>query len=65
MKQWFIDRYLAIWAKETVLSDNRRLQKEKAALEQKVQRLEAYIRGMESGIKSGKRITIYTTGGEQ
>lgn len=65
MKQWFIDRYLAIWAKETVLSDNRRLQKDKAALEQKVQRLEAYIRGLESGIKSGKRITIYTTGGEQ
>lgn len=65
MKQWFIDRYLAIWAKETVLSDNRRLQKDKAALEQKVQRLEAYIRGLEAGIKSSKRIAIYTKGGEQ
>ncbi len=64
MKQWFIERFLAIWAKETVLADNRRLQKEKELLQQKVLRLEAYIRGMESGMKAGKRITIYNRGGE-
>lgn len=64
MKEWFIERFLAIWAKETVLADNRRLQKENEALQQKVRRLEAYIQGMEAGLKAGKRITIYNRGGE-
>lgn len=64
MKDWFIERFLSVWAKETVLKDNRRLQKENEALQQKVRRLEAYIQGLETGVKAGKRITIYNRGGE-
>jgi len=64
MKDWFIEHFLAVWAKETVLKDNSRLKKENEALQQKVRRLEAYIQGLESGLKAGKRITIYNRGGE-
>lgn len=64
MKNWFIERFLSVWAKETVLKDNRRLQKENNLLQQKIHRLEAYIQGLETGVKSGKRITIYNRGGE-
>lgn len=64
MKEWFIERFLSVWAKETVLKDNRRLHKENEALQQKLRRLEAYIQGMEAGIKAGKKVTIYNRGGE-
>lgn len=64
MKDWFIERFLSVWAKETVLKDNCRLKKENEALQQKMRRLEAYIQGLESGMKAGKRITIYNRGGE-
>lgn len=64
MKDWFIERFLSVWAKETVLKDNSRLKRENEALQQKVRRLEAYIQGLESGMKAGKRITIYNRGGE-
>ena len=64
MKDWFIEHFLSVWAKETVLKDNRRLHRENEALQQKVRRLEAYIQGLESGMKAGKRITIYNRGGE-
>lgn len=64
MKKWLIEKWLPMWAKETVLSDNRRLQQENEMLQQKVRQLEAYIRGMESGMRVNKRINIYNRGGE-
>lgn len=64
MKKWLVERFLPMWAKETVLSENRQLRRENGMLQQKVRQLEAYIRGMESGMRAGKRITIYNRGGE-
>lgn len=64
MKKWLIEKWLPMWAKETVLSDNRRLQQENEMLRQKVRQLEAYIRGLESGMRVNKRINIYNRGGE-
>jgi len=64
MKKWLIEKWLPIWAKETVLSDNRQLQQENEMLRQKVRQLEAYIRGLESGMRVNKRINIYNRGGE-
>lgn len=64
MKKWLIERFLPMWAKETVLSDNRQLQQKNEKLQQKVYQLEAYIRGMESGMRVNKRIHIYNRGGE-
>lgn len=64
MKKWLIDGFLPMWAKETVLSDNRRLKRQLRLLEQENKEMKAYIQGMEAGVRAGKKITIYT-GGER
>ena len=65
MKKWLTERFLPMWAKETVLADNRRLRKENAALRQKLQMKDAYIQGVQEGLRSGKRIQIYNRGGQE
>lgn len=64
MKKWLIDGFLPMWAKETVLSDNRRLKRQLRLLEQENKEMKAYIQGMEAGVRAGKKITVYT-GGER
>ncbi|HIQ67359.1 MAG TPA: hypothetical protein IAB74_02475 [Candidatus Faecousia excrementigallinarum] len=51
MKKWFFDRFLPMWAKESVLRDNRILLRENQALRQQVKELKAYIRGMQAGLR--------------
>lgn len=58
MKQWLISRFLPMWAKETVLADNRRLIREVEQLEVENDRLRAYVDGMNAGIRSVRRIII-------
>lgn len=55
MKQWFLERFLPMWAKETVLRDNRQLRRENRKLRQQIDLLEAYVKGLESGIRLGRR----------
>ncbi len=62
MKKWLIDGFLPMWAKETVLSENRQLKGRVRQLEQEAKQLEAYIQGMQTGIRAGKRITIHNGG---
>lgn len=62
MKKWLIDRFLPMWAKETVLADNRRLKRQIRLLEQENKEMKAYIQGMETGIRAGKRIQVYNGG---
>lgn len=62
MKKWLIDGFLPMWAKETVLSDNRRLKRQLRLLEQENKEMKAYIQGLENGIRAGKRITIHNGG---
>ena len=59
IKNWLIDRFLPMWAKETVLSDNRNLRKKNDELEQKVLELQAYIDGLSTGMRAIRRITIH------
>ena len=65
IKKWFLDHFLPMWAKETVLDDNRRLQREVVALEQELKRKEAYIAGLEDGIRAQRRIIINTGEGKK
>lgn len=65
MKKWIIERFLPMWAKETVLAENRSLRAEIARLRRENRRLEAYIQGLENGIRAGKRINIYNRGGKE
>lgn len=62
MKKWLIDGFLPMWAKETVLSDNRRLKRQVRLLEQENKEMKAYIQGLETGIRAGKKITIHSGG---
>ena len=55
MKKWLIDTFLPMWAKETVLSDNRALARKVKALEQENEILSSYIRGLEKGIRAGRK----------
>ena len=64
MKKWLIEGFLPMWAKQTVLEDNRRLGRELRAIRAENRELRAYIQGIESGMRAGKRIQIYNRGGE-
>ena len=62
MKKWLINHFLPMWAKETVLSDNRQLKRQVKLLEQEISQMKAYINGVETGIRAAKRITIHNGG---
>ena len=61
MKKWLIDRFLPLWAKETVLRENRQLKHQNRQLHRKNRELESYIRGMQ---RVCPRVII-RSGGEQ
>ena len=54
MGKWLTQKYLPLWAKETVLRDNRNLSAENEALRQKIRELEHYIQGIHLGLR-GRR----------
>ena len=62
MKKWLIDTFLPMWAKQTILTDNKQLARQLRELKQENQCLNAYIRGLETGLRAGKKITIHTGG---
>ena len=64
MKKWLQNRFLPMWAKETLLADKRRLEEENKLLQRKIMELEAYVEGMRAGLRAGKRISIINRGGE-
>lgn len=64
MKHWLLDRFLPMWAKETVLRDNRLLERENRQLQQKIDELEAYVAGVQTGLRAVKRIRIVNGRGE-
>lgn len=55
MKKWLTERFLPMWAKETVLKDNRDYRRQIRYLQQRLQEREAYIRGLEMGLRAVKR----------
>lgn len=59
MKRWIVNRVLPVWAKETILAENDVLLRRITALEAELSRKESYIAGLESGIRSQRRIVIY------
>ena len=65
MKKWLTDKFLPMWAKETVLSENQRLWQENERLCRKLRDQEAYIQGMQTGLRALKRINITNRGGNE
>lgn len=58
IKNWFFNRFLPMWAKESVLKDLRKTQEENKELRNKIAELEAYIHGLQAGIKSLRRVVV-------
>lgn len=55
MKHWLQENFLPMWAKETVLRDNRQLKRDLRHLRQENKELLAYIRGLEEGLRALRR----------
>lgn len=55
MKKWLIENFLPMWAKQTVLADNRVLSRQLRQLRQERDRLQAYIRGVHAGARMGTK----------
>ena len=62
MKKWLMNNFLPMWAKETVLQENRQLQQENQRLQQRIGRLEAYALGLRTGLRAVGRMHL---GGEK
>ena len=61
-KKWLINEFLPAWAKDSVLEENRRLQSEIVRLQATIAERDAYIDGLERGIRNQRRIIINTGG---
>ncbi len=55
MKKWLTKQFLPMWAKETVLRDNKLLKQENECLRQKIRELESYIQGVHMGLKGRRK----------
>ena len=58
LKNWLMLRFLPVWAKESVYEENKRLREKADALQRRVELLNAYIDGLEAGIRAQRRIII-------
>ena len=64
LKNWLICRVLPIWAREALLERIRQLEQENARLREEGKRLNAYIAGLETGMKGQRKVVIVNGGGE-
>lgn len=60
IKNWLFTRFLPMWAKETIFADYKKLQAENEMLLVQLAEKQAYIEGLQTGIKSMRRIVINT-----
>ena len=58
IKRWLIERILPVWTREQLLAEIRRLEEKNLQLRAEIRQLESYIDGLETGIKSQRRIII-------
>lgn len=58
IKNWLYNRFLPMWCKETLLADHRLALKEIENLRKELAIKDAYITGLEAGVKSMRRIVI-------
>lgn len=66
MKYWFWERFLPVWAKETLLRDNRQLRRELRRLEQVLEQKNAYIKGLEDGNRTCRWVArVMIAGGKK
>lgn len=59
-RKWLIEVFLPTWAKESVVKENDALREQNRKLSDEINRLNAYIDGLEAGIRAQRRIIINT-----
>lgn len=64
-KNWIINRFLPVVAREMLVADNERLKEELHQAYEQIDRLKSYINGLETGIKAQRRIIINTGEGKK
>ena len=58
IERGLVERILPVWAREQLLSEIRRLEGKNKRLQQELSERDAYISGLETGIKAQRRIII-------
>ena len=58
IKRWLIERILPVWAREELMAEIERLKESNRQLAAECDRLNAYIEGLETGIRAQRRIII-------
>lgn len=58
IKRWLIEKILPVWAKEDLWKEIDRLQQINHEQETHIKQLDAYIDGLEYGIRNQRRIVI-------
>lgn len=61
IRKWIVDM-APIWAKATLQAENRALAEENRRLRDEIDRLNAYIQGLQFATRTLRRITINTAG---
>ena len=62
LKTWLIKEFLPAYAKDTLLREAEKLAAENAELRHQIAERDAYIEGLERGIRNQRRIIINTGG---
>ena len=57
-RQWLLERFLPAWAKDSVYRENAALREKLDAQAREIRELNAYIDGLETGLRSVRRIII-------
>lgn len=58
IKEWLINKFLPAWAKDSLYKENQALKEKNAELRSEIQRLNAYIDGLETGMRAQRRVII-------
>lgn len=62
LKIWLLERFLPAWAKDSVYRENQKLKAELKQKQQEIRELSAYTDGLETALRSVRRIVIRTGG---
>lgn len=62
LKRWLMERFLPAWAKDSVYRENQKLKAELEREQREIRELNAYIDGLETGLRSMRRIVIQSGG---
>ena len=57
-KKWLLEKFLPAWAKDSVYAENKRLLAQLERQAQEMRELNAYIDGLETALRSMRRIVI-------